>query len=120
MNNFHNYARQFMAYHYEQAYDRRMEEIDGQVKELEKEKERFEKDIDQLNKKIENNSKRIERETDQAKIDEYNFENTAYGEEIGAITNLIPPIESKLQELQERRDQLNTEAHTYLGTIGSL
>lgn len=120
MNNFHNYARQFMAYHYEQAYDRRMEEIADQIKELEKEKERFEKDIDQLNRKIDNNSKRIEKETDQAKIDEYTFENTAYGEEIAAITNLIPPIESKLQELRERSDQLNTEAHTYLGTIGSL
>jgi predicted nucleic acid-binding Zn-ribbon protein len=120
MNNFHNYARQFMAYHYEQAYDRRMEEIDDQIKELEKEKERFEKDIDQLNRKIDNNSKRIEKETDQAKIDEYNFENTAYGEEITAINNLIPPIETKLEELRERRDQLNTEAHTYLGTIGSL
>jgi len=120
MNNFHNYARQFMAYHYEQAYDRRMEEIDDQVKDLEKEKDRIEKDINQLNRRIENNTSRIEKETDEGKLSEYRTEIASYEANIVLLNNDLPPIETKLEELMARKDQLNTEAHTYLGTIGSL
>jgi prefoldin subunit 5 len=120
MENFHTYARQFMSYHYELAYDRRMDEIDDQIEDVEKEKDRTEKDIDQLNRKIENNNKRIEKETDEGKLIVYRTEIDNYNAEIEQLNNNIPPLQSELEQLQERKDQLNTEAHTYLGTIGSL
>lgn len=120
MNNFHTYVRQFMSYHYENAYDRRMVEIDKEIKDLEKEKDRIDKDIVQLNRKIENNDKRIEKETEEAKLTEYKTENSLFESNIQDLNNQLPPLQSKLEELQGRKDQLNTEAHTYLGTIGSL
>lgn len=120
MEHFHTYARQFMSYHYEQAYDRRMEEIDKEAKEVEKEMDRTEKDIAQFTRKIENNDKKIEKETEEAKLNEYNTENSLFESNIQQLNNQLPPLQSKLEELQERRDQLNTEAHTYLGTIGTL
>lgn len=120
MNNFHTYARQFMSYHYENAYDRRMEEIDKEIKSLEKEKDRIDKDIVQLNRKIDNNSSRMEKETDEGKLSELRSENATYEADIENLNNELPSVQSRLEELQGRKDQLNTEAHTYLGTIGSL
>ena len=120
MNNFHTYARQFMSYHYEQAYDRRMEEIDKEIKTLEKEKDRIDKDIAQLNKRIENNNNRIEKETDEGKLSEFRDEIASYETDIENLNNELPSVESKLEELQGRKDKLNTESHTYLGSIGSL
>ncbi len=120
MNNFHTYARQFMSYHYENAYDRRMEEIDKEIKNLEKEKDRIDKDIVQLSRRIDNNNNRIEKETDEGKLSELRTEISTYEADIENLNNELPSVQSKLEELQGRKDQLNTEAHTYLGTIGSL
>jgi len=120
MENFHTYARQFMSYHYEQSYARRIEVIDDEIKDLDKEKKKNEKDIDGMTKRIGNINGRIEKETDELKINEMRTEVTTLEADIENIQNLIPGIDSKLEELNARKDQLNTEAHTYLGTIGSL
>jgi uncharacterized coiled-coil protein SlyX len=120
MDNFHTYARQFMSYHYEHAYERRMEEIDKEIKDVEKEKGQNERQIDNLNKKIENNNKKIDKETDDMKISELNTEIATLEADIGTLSSTLPSLDAKLQDLKERKDKLNTEAHTYLGTIGSL
>ena len=120
MENFHTYARQFMSYHYEQAYDRRMETIDNEIKDLEKEKNKHEKDMDGMAKRIGNINGRIEKETDELKIEEMRTEITTLEADIESLRNMIPDIDNKLEDLHARKDKLNTEAHTYLGTIGSL
>jgi peptidoglycan hydrolase CwlO-like protein len=120
MENFHTYARQFMSYHYEQAYDRRMDAIDDEIKDLEKEKDKHQKDIDSMTKRIGNINGRIEKETDEFKADEMRTEITTLEADIESLQNMIPDLDSRLEELHARKDQLNTEAHTYLGTIGSL
>lgn len=120
MENFHTYARQFMSYHYEHAYDRRMEDIDKEIKGLEKDKDQNEKQIDSANKRIANLVKKTEKETDESKITQFNAEIATLESEIETLSGNIPPLEAQIQDLQERRDKLNTEAHTYLGTIGTL
>ena len=120
MANFRTYARQFMSYHYEQAYARRIDAIDNEMKDVEKEKGQNEKQIENLSKKIENNNKKIEKETDELKIGDYRTEITTLESDIENLSNTLPGLTSRLGELQKTRDNLNTEAHTYLGTIGSL
>ncbi len=120
MENFHTYARQFMSYHYEHAYDRRMGAIDDEIKDIEKEKNKHEKDIDGMYRRVGNLRERIEKETDEFKISELNTEVNTLEADMESLRNLIPDLDSKLEELNTRKDQLNTEAHTYLGTIGSL
>jgi prefoldin subunit 5 len=120
MDNFHTYARQYMSYHYEQAYDRRIEAIEDEIKDLEKEKEKYEKDINSMTRRIGNISERIEKETDESKLSEMRMEVSTLEGDIENVQNMIPDLDSKLEELNTRKDQLNTEAHTYLGTIGSL
>jgi peptidoglycan hydrolase CwlO-like protein len=120
MENFHTYARQFMSYHYEHAYDRRVEEIDKEIKDVEKEKSQNEKQIDGNNKRIDNLNKRIEKETDETKLSQFNTEIATLQAEIQTLSANIPPLDARIQDLQERKDKLNTEAHTYLGTIGTL
>jgi peptidoglycan hydrolase CwlO-like protein len=120
MENFHTYARQYMSYHYEQAYDRRMEVIDDEIKDLEKAKDKHEKDIDSMTKRVGNINGRIEKETDESKLSEMRMEVNTLEADIENVQNMIPDLDLKLEELYARKDQLNTEAHTYLGTIGSL
>jgi peptidoglycan hydrolase CwlO-like protein len=120
MENFHTYARQFMSYHYEQAYARRIEVIDDEIKDLEKEKEKLEKDINSMTRRIDNINGRIEKETDESKLAEMRMEVTTLEGDIVNVQQMIPDLDLKLEELHARKDQLNTEAHTYLGTIGSL
>ncbi len=120
MANFRTYARQFMSYHFEQAYARRLDGIDKEMKDVDKEKGQNEKQIENLSRKIENNNKKIEKETDELKIGEFRTEISTLESEIEALSNTLPGLTSRLEELQKNRDNLNTEAHTYLGTIGSL
>jgi valyl-tRNA synthetase len=120
MEHFHTYARQFMSYHYEHAYERRIEAVDKEIKDVEKETEKNEKQIENANKKIENNNKRIEKETDEQKIAEYKTEIATLEADIESLTNTLPGLDATLEDLNTRKDKLNTEAHTYLGTIGTL
>jgi prefoldin subunit 5 len=120
MESFHNYARQYMSYHYEQAYARRMEDIDKEMKDLGKVKDKQEKDIEGMAKRIDNLNKKVEKETDELKISEYKAEITTLEADMGNLSSSLPELTSKLEDLQEKKDKLNTEAHTYLGTIGSL
>jgi prefoldin subunit 5 len=120
MENFHTYARQFMSYHYEQAYDRRIEVIDDEIKDLEKEKDKTQKDIDGMIKKVGNIMERMEKETDESKLSEMRTDVSTLEADIENLQGMIPGLDSKLEELKTKKDKLNTEAHTYLGTIGSL
>lgn len=120
MANFRNYARQFMSYHYEQAYARRLELIDKDMKDVDKELVQNEKQIENMNKKIENLNKKIEKETDESKIEESRAEITTLESDIERLSNTLPELRNRYADLQENREKLNTEAHNYLGTIGSL
>lgn len=120
MEKFRNYARQFMAFHYEQVYARKLDDIDKKMKDLEKDRGQAEKQIGNLNKKIENNNDKIEKETDESKITALKSEITTLGADKEILSASLPQLTAKLEELQTQKDQLSTEAHTYLGTIGSL
>lgn len=120
MDSFRDYARQFMAYHYEQAYARKLDNIDKDMKELEKDRGQAERQIGNMNDQIEKNNKKIEKETDASKIADYRSENTSLSSDIENLSNTLPQHTSKLKELQTLKDQLSTEAHSYLETISSL
>jgi len=120
MRSFRDYSKEFMTYHYEQAYARRLDDLDKDMKDLEKDRGKAEKQIGNMNDQIEKNNKKIEKETDVSKIADSRGENTSLSSDIENLSGTIPQHTSNLEQLQTLKDQLSTEAYSYLETIKSL
>ena len=120
MNNFHNYTRALMSYHYQHSYDRRVENLEKEIKSKEKELDQNEKQVSSLNNKIDGLNKKIDKETDDAKIEEYKAEIATLQADIGSVSVMVPLQQTQINQLINERDRLKTESHTYLSTIGTL
>ncbi len=120
MKSFRNYAREFMSYHYDHAYARKVEALEKEIKSLEKEINQHENKIAGMTKKIENLNKKSGKETDETKIALYQNEITTLEADIQVLTEAIPGMQSQVDNHQNQVDQLRSEVHAYLGTIGTL
>ena len=120
MNNFRNYAKEFMSYHYEQSYARRIEALEKEIKDLEKEVKQNENKINSMNKKIGNLNEKIAKETDEAKIETFKGELTTLESDIQVLSDTLPQLQEQIETIQENIEKLKTESNTYQTTIGSI
>jgi phage host-nuclease inhibitor protein Gam len=120
MNNFRNYARDFMSYHYEQSYTRRIDALEKEIKALEREINQNDRKMGNMSRKISNLNTRISKETEEAKIAEYQEEITTLEADIQVINDATPQINSEIQVMQGNVEKLKTESHTFQTAIGSI
>jgi len=120
MKNFRNYAKEFMSYHYEQSYSRRIKALEKEIKSQQKQINQNENKIESLNKKIENLNKKIEKETDEAKISTFQSDITTMESDIQELTDVIPQLRTQVQNFQNNVDKLKAESHAFQNAIGSI
>jgi uncharacterized coiled-coil protein SlyX len=120
MSNLRNYAREFMSYHYEQSYTRRVNAVERELKALEKEKDQNEKKIENLNKKVAGNDKKIAQETDSAKVETLEAETNTLKSDIQQLEDSLPVLETMIVQLKSNVDKLKNESLTFQSTIGSI
>ena len=120
MKNFRNYAREFMSYHYKEAYARRVEGVEKQISDLEKEKKQALNKIDSDNKKIQSLDKKIAKESNETKIAGHNAEISTNKLEIETLSASISSNQDQIDSLGEDILKINEELHTVQTNIGSL
>jgi len=120
MNNLRNYAKEFMSYHYERSFSRKIKDLEKDLKELEKDMDQTENKINNLNNKIDNFNKKIGKEEDEVKIEDYRTEIAALESEINTMSATLPPMQERKNELRETINKIKTESHSFLSTIGSI
>lgn len=120
MESMRHYVKEFMSFHYEQEYGRRIEELEKQLKDIVKVRDQTEKKVGNLNGKISNNHKKIAKETDEGKIGEIEAENNSLQTEVDTLANTLPEMQSKIDGLKLEIDENKTEVNSFLSTIVSL
>ncbi len=120
MNNLRNYAREFMSYHYEQSYLRRINAIEKEIKALEKETRQNENKITGMNKRVVNFKAKILKESDEAKVETFKVEITTLESDIQELTDTLPGLKSQIIILLGNVEKLRSESHTFQTTIGSV
>lgn len=120
MKNFRSYAREFMSYHFEKAFARRIDGVEKQISDLDKEKKQALNKIDSDNKKIQSLDKKISKETDETKIAESKTEISVLEDSIAGLTNTTTQLQDQIDSLKEDVLDINAELHTVQENIGSL
>ena len=120
MNNFRDYAKQFMSYHYEQSYARRIESLEKEIKDLEKDVKQNENKIDNNNRKIGNLNDRILKEEDDVKIESFKSEITTLEADNQVLSDTLPKLTSQIETLLGNVERLKLESNTFQTTIGSI
>jgi hypothetical protein len=120
MNNLRNYAKEFMSYHYERSFSRKIKDLEKELKDLEKDMNQTENKIKNMNNKIDNFHNKIGKEEDEVKVEEHKTEISALQSEINTMTATLPPMREQENQLRETINKIKTESHTYLSTIGTL
>jgi len=119
MQNFRNYAKEFMSYHYERYYNRRVEEKEKELGDVEKDRKQTQGKIDNLTKKINNLGKKIGKEEDTAKIVEYENEINTLESDMQGLMDTLPGLDSKIDALKSDIEALKTESYSYHNEISS-
>ena len=120
MENLRIYAKNFLSYHFEQEYVRRMKVLEKEIRSLEKEKSQDENRINNLTRRINSTSKKIGKETETATIDAYEAEIRTYEADLKQLMDVQPGLETKLTQLKNMVDKNRAESHAYLNAIGAL
>jgi prefoldin subunit 5 len=120
MKNFRNYAKEFMSYHYEHFYNRRIGEKEKELGDVEKDRKQTQGKIDNLTDKINNLGKKIGKEEDSAKITEYENEINTLESDMQGLMDTLPAVDSKINALKSDIETLKTESFTYHSEISSL
>lgn len=120
MKNFRNYSREFMAYHYERSFSRKLSDLEKELKDLEKDMDQTENKIGSLNRKIDNLHKKIGKETDEIKIEDHKTEISALQSEISTNSATLPPMQEKENQIRETMNLVKTESHAFLSAIGTI
>ena len=120
MMNFRNYAKEFMSYHYEQSYARKIENLEKELKDVEKDRKQNENKIQNLTDKVNNLGKKIGKEEDTAKIQEYEAEINTLESDMQVLMDTLPGLESEISRLRKEISDLKTESNNYNGAIASL
>lgn len=120
MNNFRNYAKEFMSYHYEQSYSRRVKLLEKDIKDVEKQKKQNENKMVSLAKKIDGINKKIAKETDSEKIADLKEQETTLESDIQALKDTLPVLQAEIDQFQKNANKLKEESNTFQTTIGSI
>lgn len=119
MKNFRNYAKEFMSYHYEKSFARRVDGVEKQISDLEKEKKQTLNSIDSDNKKIQNLDKKILKESDETKIEEFKAEIAANEMEIETLSASSTDLQDQIDNLKIEIVAINEELHSFQTNIAS-
>ena len=119
MKNFRNYAKEFMSYHYEKSFTRRVVAVEKNINDLEKEKKQGENKIDSANKRIQNLNKKVAKEADESKNNQYKAEIEANEMEITSITSHNVKLQEQIDQLTEDVGKLKDELHKFQGNIAA-
>jgi prefoldin subunit 5 len=119
MKNFRNYAKEFMSYHYEKSFARRVDGVEKQISELEKETKQTLNNIDSDNKKIQNLDKKILKESDEAKIEQFKAEIAANEMEIETLSASATDLQDQIDTLKAEIVEINGELHSLQTNIAS-
>lgn len=120
MESMRHYVKEFMSFHYEQEYGRRIKELEKQLKELEKIRDQTEKKVGNINGKIASNQKKIAKETDEGKIGVLEAENNNLQTEANTLSNTLPEMLSQIDGLKKEIEANKDEVNSFLSTIVSL
>jgi len=120
MKNLRAFTKAFMAWHYEQSYSRRIEELEKQLKDLEKDRSKTEKDINNLNDKVAGNGKKIAKETDTEKINELEADIVQLEADARQLADTLPGLQSQIAELNNELTRLRSESYEHQATISNL
>lgn len=120
MMNFRNYAKEFMSYHYEQSYLRRIEAVEKDIKSVEKQKRQNENKMARYAKDIEGIRRRVAKESDTEKIAAMKQEETALESDIQNLRDTLPVLQAEIGQFNQNLDKLKNESNTYQTTISSL
>jgi len=119
MKNFRNYAKEFMSYHYEKSFTRRVVAVEKQISDLEKEKGKGENKIGSANKRIQNLNKKIAKETDESKLSLYKAEIEANEMEITTISSSNSKLKEQIDQLKVDNEKLKEELHKFQSNIAA-
>jgi hypothetical protein len=119
MKNFRNYAKEFMSYHYEKSFTRRVVAVEKQISDLEKEKGQDENKIGSANKRIQNLNKKIAKETDESKLSQYNAEIEANEMEIATLSGNTTKLQEQIDQLKGDVQKLKEELHKFQANIAA-
>ena len=119
MKNFRNYAKEFMSYHYEKSFTRRVVAVEKQISDLEKEKGKGENKIGSANKRIQNLNKKIAKETDESKLSLYKAEIEANEMEITTISSSNSKLKEQIDQLKGDNEKLKEELHKFQSNIAA-
>lgn len=120
MNNLRSYAREFMSYHYEQSYARRIDELEKSIKSFERDIEQDERKIGNMEGKIDSNRKKIEKETDTAKVADMESEIATLESDIEELRNTIPGLRNDVDNMKGNVEKLRNESMTFQNAISAL
>lgn len=115
-----NYAKAFMAYHYEQSYARKVEVLEKEIKDLEKDKNQNEKKIGNMTDKISNLGKKIGKETDTEKIQSFEAEINTLEADVRQLMDTLPGLEAQIADRKGQVSTYKTESNIYQSTIATL
>lgn len=119
MTNFRNYAKEFMSYHYEKSFTRRIVIVEKQISDLEKDKKQAENKIDSSDKRIANLNKKIAKEADESKVATYNAEISANESIITDLTASNSMLQVQIDQLKEDARKLKDELNKFQANISA-
>ena len=119
MKNFRNYAKEFMSYHYEKSFTRRVVATEKQISDLQKEKGQDENKIGSANKRIKNLNKKIVKETDESKISQYKAEIEANEMEISPLSVNTTKLQEQIDQLQGDMADIKEELNKFQASIAT-
>ena len=119
MKNFRNYAKEFMSYHYEKSFTRRVVKTEDQINDLVKEVGQGDNKINSANKRIQNLNKKIAKETDESKLSQYKAEIEANEMEITSVSSHNSKLQEQIDQLKIDLDKIKEELHKFQGNIAA-
>lgn len=119
MKNFRNYAKEFMSYHYEKSFTRRIVTVEKQISDLEKEVAQGENKINSANRRIQNLNKKVAKETDESKISLHKAEIEANEMEITSILGSNSLLQEQIDQLNGDNEKLKDELNKFQTNIAA-
>lgn len=119
MKNFRNYAKEFMSYHYEKSFTRRVVAVEKQISDLEKEVGQGDNKIGSANKRIQNLNKKVAKETDESKISLHKAEIEANEMEITSVSSSNSKLQEQIDQLKGDNEKLKEELHKFQANIAT-
>ena len=119
MKNFRNYAKEFMSYHYEKSFTRRVVAVEELISDLEKEEGQGENKIGTATKRIQSLNKKVAKESDESKVSQYRAEIEANESEITIISGQNAKLKEQTDQLKGDLAKIKEELNKFQANIAA-